>query len=112
MQSSFFSSAEDPAGSAFLAHRTAELFSSFLTKHWSSSASTIVPGVFIYNPTQKSSLAALFSLAKVLCPRPGFKERERKNIHLQRGDTYKQVLGSTGHKVHQENGSSAIRKKK
>ena len=52
------------------------------------------------------------SLAKVLCPRPGFKERERKNIHLQRGDTYKQVLDSTGQKVHQENGSSAVREEK
>lgn len=57
LQSSFFSSAEDPAGSAFLARRTAELFTSFLTKHQSSSASMFAPRVFVHNPTQKSRLA-------------------------------------------------------
>lgn len=56
----------------FLAHRTAELFTSFLTKHWSSS-SIYTKGAYTqstHTPSQ-SRLAALFlGIAKVLCLRP------------------------------------------
>ena len=82
LQSSFFSSAEDPAGSAFLAHRTAELFTSFLTKHWNSLASTFVQEcLFTTQPRKAALLLYSLSRAKVLSPEPGFKGTEKPLVY-------------------------------